>query len=215
MRTTILLFFAITQTTWALPVVNENVANCGVMTIYPDHKDPHRFYIAPNIVMIARNNADVPYFSYVEYRSGLIDRTGIMQMTLVPSYTRNELETAKAEILKKDSSAKFSGVPFLQSNLELTGSLPEMISGNQCDHIGGLIGQEQACSLVLTSKGRKLFYHALTNKTIFTTLQFSYTIQAVILTADGHYLDQTINHGIAVRIDGEQLSMYPELIQRQ
>lgn len=196
----------------AVPIVNENVANSGVMTIYPDDKDPHRFYIAPNVVMISKNKEGVPHFSYYETNRGLFKRVGLMQMTLVPAYTREEMEAAKQEILKKDAAAQFSGVPFIVSSLSLTGDLPEIIERNECDHVGGLVGQEQSCALVLTSKGRKLFSKALERKTLFTTLQFKYSIQAVIRKADGSYADQVISHGIAVRIDGEQLSNYPELI---
>ena len=209
----ILLTIAISKKTLAIPVVNENVANSGVMTIYPDHADPHRFYIAPNVVTIAKNQEGVPFFAYNEFIRGVNTTVGIMQMTLVPAYTRDELEIAKAEIIKRDPTAEFSGVPFMQSTLELSGDLPEIMESNQCNHPGGLIGQEQACSMMLTKKGRQLFYMALKHKTIFTTLQFQYSIQAVIRHADGTFTDQIINHGIAVRIDGDQLSAYRNLIQ--
>lgn len=198
----------------AIPIVNENVANSGMLTVYPDSHDPHRYYIAPNVVMIARDRNDRPYFSYNEYRKSLFTIEGVMQMTLVPAYTREDLEMVKAGILKKDPQAEFSGVPFIQSSLSLTGELPELINHNQCNHTGGLIGQEQSCALVLTSKGRALFHRALSQRLLFTTLQFSYSIAAVARTADGKFVDQVINHGIAVRIDGEQLADHPELIQR-
>ena len=205
----------VSQLAQAIPVVNENVANSGVMTIYPDHADPHRFYVAPNVVTIAKNKEGVPFFSYHEFREKLFKIIGIMQMTLVPVYSRDELELAKAEIVKRDPLAEFSGVPFISSSLELTGDLPQIISSNECNHSGGLIGQEESCSLVLTSKGRELFYTALARKTIFTTLQFQYSVQAVIKKADGTYSDQVMNHGIAVRIDGDQLAGHPRLIKRE
>jgi hypothetical protein len=215
MKTTILaLSILITNVALALPVVNENVANSGVMTIYPDHQDPHRFYIAPNIVTIAKDSKGRPWFSYNEYRRTLFSIAGVMQMTLVPAYTREELEAAKTELLKKDPSAQFSGVPFIDSSLALTGNLPELISDNQCNHVGGLIGQEQSCTMVLTPKGRQLLYRVLERKTIFTTLQFEYSVQAVVRRADGSFGDQLIRHGIAVRIDGDQLSKYPGLISK-
>lgn len=206
------IFFA--HLALAIPVVNENVANSGVMTIYPDHADIHRFYIAPNVVMIAKNADGIPYFSYSEYRKNLFQNIGVLNMTLTPAYTREELEEAKAIILKKDPTAQFSGVPFIASSLKLTGELPALIADNQCNHEAGLIDQEQACSLLLTSKGRAVFLGALARKTIFTTLQFEYEIQAVVRLADGTFKDQSIQHGMAVRIDGDQLSHYPQLIQR-
>lgn len=199
----------------AVPIVNENVANSGVMTIYPDNLDPNRYYIAPNVVMIAKDPQGRPYFSYSEFTRSSGVKAGLMQMGLVPAYTREELDLAKSEILKRNPHAQFSGLPFIQSSLELTGELPELISNNKCNHAGGLIGQEQSCTLVLTRRGRYVFYDAIQRKTIFTTLQFNYEVFAVIRTADGTFKDQVIKHGIAVRLDGDQLSQFPELIKRK
>lgn len=203
-----------TAPSWAVPIVNENVANSGIITIYPDHQDPHRYYVAPNVVRIATNTQGIPHFSYQDYRGGVFEkREGIIQMTLVPAYTRTEMDAAQAQILAKDPQAQFSGVPFVASSLELTGTLPQLISKNNCNHAAGLIGQEQACSLVLTPKGRKAFLRSIDSHMLFVTLQFEYSIQAMIRRADGSLGDQVINHGIAVRIDGEQLAKFPELIQ--
>lgn len=196
----------------AIPVVNENVANSGVMTIYPDHQDPHRYYVAPNVVMIATNQNGVPFFSYGEFRKNLINKIGVISMTLVPAYTREELELAKAEILKKDLQAEFSGVPFVASSLSLTGVLAELIGENECNHVAGLIGQEQSCAIVLTRKGRTFFLKSIQRRTLFTTLQFEYELQAVVRRADGSFVDQAVTHGVAVRIDGEQLAQFPQLI---
>ncbi len=198
----------------ALPVVNENVANSGVLTIYPDHKDPNRFYIAPNVAMIAKNSRGIPVFSYYDTRKSLFQPIGIMQMTLVPSYTLESLEVAKLSILAKNPKAVFSGVPFIRSELALTGSLKSLFSDSRCNHIAGLIGQEQSCVIELTNNGRYLFAKAIRHKLLFATLQFSYSIHAVRLRANNTYEDIEISHGIAVRIDGEQLSQYPHLIQK-
>ena len=213
--TLILISICFVNTAQAIPVVNENVANSGVMTIYPDNADVHRFYIAPNVVTIAKNALGIPLFSYYEYRSGLFSTGGVMQMTLVAAYTREELEVAKTEIVKKDPDAQFSGLPFIDSTLEMTGNLPSIIASNHCTHAAGLIGQEESCSLVLTKNGRSIFYQALAAKNIFTTLQFEYSVQAVIRKADGTFADQLIKHGIAARIDGDQLAGYPKLIKRR
>lgn len=198
----------------AIPVINENVANSGVMTIYPDHQDPNRYYIAPNVAMIAKNSKGVPVFSYYDTRKSFWKPIGIMQMTLVPAYTHDEFESAKAAILAKNPNAVFSGVPFVRSELALTGDLPSIFSDNRCNHIAGLIGQQQSCVLELTNNGRYLFAKAIKHRLLFTTLQFEYTLQAVRLRADGKYEDTEITHGIAVVIDGDQLADYPKLIQR-
>ncbi|WP_413290552.1 hypothetical protein [Bdellovibrio sp. HCB337] len=204
----------LTTVAQAIPVMNENVANSGVMTIYPDHADPHRYYVAPNVVMIATNKKGTPHFSYAEYRRNLIYKVGVIAMTLVPAYTREELDVAKAEILAKDPLAEFSGLPFIGSSLALNGALPELITSNECNHAAGLIGQEQACSFVLTDKGRIFFLKAIERKMLFTTLQFEYQVQAVLRLADGTFKDATITHGVAVRIDGGQLARHPRLIRR-
>lgn len=196
----------------AIPVVNGNVSNSGIITIYKDHKDPHRYYVAPNIVMLSRNNEGIPLFSYGEYRKNIFDKVGVMNMILAPAYTRQELEEAKAQKLKEDPEAQFSGLPFIESSLVLTGTLPELIQVNRCNHKAGLVGQEQGCNLVLSSKGRSMFFKALKNKTLFMTMQFEYKVMGVVELADGSYKDQEINHGVGVRIDGEQLAKYPQLI---
>jgi hypothetical protein len=197
----------------AIPVVNENVANSGVITIYPDHKDPNRYYIAPNIVMIAKTSRGIPVFSYFDTRKSFFKPIGIMQMTLVPAYTHDQFESAKAAILIKNPNAVFSGVPFVKSELTLTGDLPSIISANRCNHIAGLIGQQQSCVIELTNNGRYLFRKSIKNRLLFTTLQFEYTIHAVRLLADGTYQDTEMTHGIAVVLDGDQLADYPQLIQ--
>ena len=209
-----LIFLFAGSTVVAVPIVNENVANSDVMTIYPDHADAHRFYVAPNVVMIAKNEKQVPLFAYAEYNRGFFERVGVITMTLVPAYTRDELEKAKTEILAKDTTAVFSGVPFIESKLELTGILPDLIEKNDCNHVAGLVGQEQSCSFVLTGRGRQLFLRALERRALFITLQFQYSVQAVIRKADGTFGDQVISHGIAVRIDGDQLSKFPQLLRR-
>jgi hypothetical protein len=193
-------------------VVNENVANSDVMTIYPDHQDPHHFYVAPNVVMIAKNSRGAPLFSYVEYRHGSFTKVGVVTTTLVPAYTREELESAKSELLAKDPASVFSGVPFIESHLELTGVLADLIQTNDCRHLAGLIGQEQSCSFILTGRGRQIFLKAIEHRTLFATLLFQYTVQAMIRKADNSLADQSITHGIAV--DGDQLAKYPHLIQK-
>lgn len=198
----------------AIPIVNENVANSGMVTIYPDHQDPHRYYIAPNVVKISLNERGVPNFVYNEFRNSVFGSyRGVIQMTLVPAYTREDLEIAKAEIRQKDHAAEFSGLPFVASKLELSGEIPELIESNNCNHAGGLIGQEQSCTMVLTPRGRRFFINSLEKKTMFTTLQFYYTVDAVRKVADGSLRDQEIQHGIAVRIDGGQLRNFPDLIK--
>lgn len=203
------------QAMWAAPIFNENRASYGTVTIYKDHVDAHRYYVAPSVVTISRDSNGRPYFSYMEYSKRIFKTVGVMQMTLMPAYTREDLEQSKARILNEDPQAQFGGLPFIESSLALTGNLSPLISEHKCTHKAGIVGQEQACSIVLTSKGRSLFYDAIENKLLFMTLQFEYSVAGVIRNGEGSFVNQTVTHGIAVRIDGEQLAQYPELIQRR
>lgn len=210
---------------YAIPVVNENVANSGTITIYPDSHEKNRFYVAPNVVMIALNEKNVPLFSYQEFTKGsvsfvennkrvthFVGITGLAHFELVPAYTRNELEQAKVEILKKNPEAEFSGVPFLKSELSLNRIVSQLITDSSCNHITGLIGQEQSCTLTFSPIGRMAFLRAIEKRMLFTTLQFEYEIQAVVRLSDGTFKDQIVKHGVASRIDGDQLANYPDLI---
>jgi hypothetical protein len=198
----------------AVPVMNENVANNGTITIYPDHVDKNRFYVAPNIMMIAKNDKGVPYFSYSEFSTGVFSKAGLIQMTLIPQYTREELEVAKSAILASNKNAEFSGVPFVASQLIFSTSIKSLISDSDCSHVAGLIGQEQACQLILTKKGIKLFYKALKSKNLFTVLQFQYDVDGVINDGNGHFQPQKVTHGVAARIDGSQIADFPNLIKK-
>jgi hypothetical protein len=200
------LFFA--PGAQALPVADENAATSGVITIYPDHLDAHHYYLLPSVVVIARDPEGIPFFSYAEYRKNIFQSVGVMTMTLLPLFPEPETSLAEAAILKKDPAAQFSTTPFIASMLQLTGELPELIADNQCDHAAGLVDQEQAWSLILTSKGRALFLKALRGKTLFLTLNFAYEIQAVVRMADGTYDNQVLHFSMAARIDGGQLAPF-------
>lgn len=205
----------LTQAARALPVVDENAAAYGMITIYPDNENQHHYYVAPNVVMITQGADGIPEFSYSEYRKNIFRTVGVITMTLTPVFSQQDLEAAKANILKKDPTAEFSSVPFISSSLQLTGELEELIEDNQCNHQAGLIGQEQSCSMVLTSKGRDIFLNSLERKNLFVTLDFTYQIQVVAKKADGTYVDQVISHSMAARIDGSQLAQFPQLISRR
>lgn len=204
----------------AVPVVNENRADSGVITIYPDHADPNRFYVAPNIVLIAREK-EIPMFSYHEvpgdgpqfwpFKKKPI---AILQMLLVPTYTREELEFAKAKILAANPAAQFSGLPFVSSDLMMSGETPLLIKENHCSHGAGLVEQQQACSMVLTERGRTVFLRAMKNRGLFATFQFTYQFSGFARLPDNTFREQLITHGLAARIDGDQLAKFPQLFSR-
>ena len=203
MKTKIILLslcLTLTDIALAIPVLNENRASSGNIVIYPDHSDPTHFYIAPSVVTIAKDENGRPNFTYTEVRKNLFQKSGILQMTLTAAYTQKDLDLAKSKILEKIPAAYFSGLPFIQSSLQLTGELKALIEDNQCDHPAGVVGQEESCTLVLTPKGRNVYLDSVQNQTMFTTLQFEYSVQGVILEADGKYQDEVIKHSIAARI---------------
>lgn len=205
---------------WAVPVVNENRADSGIVTIYPDHADPNRFYVAPNIVLIAREG-EVPMFSYHEVRADVpvfwpfAKPVAVLQMLLVPTYTREELEVAKAKILAANPAAQFSGLPFVSSDLMMSGEAPLLIKEHKCSHGAGLVEQQQACSMVLTERGRSVFKRAMNNRSLFTTFQFTYQFSGFARLPDNTFREQMITHGIAARIDGDQLAKFPQLFSRR
>lgn len=203
----ILLFLTLVYSvgSFALPVMNENVASSGIVTIYPDHADPNRFYIAPNIVTVAKRENNKAAFTYSESRLNLFQKIAYIQMLLTAAYTTEDLKVAQEIILKNNPNAQFSGLPFIVSSLEMNGELPDLISQNECCHEAGLIGQQQACSLTLTPRGRTLFLKALSRNALFLTLSFKYSVWGAARRADGGFADQMITHAVAVKIDAGEL----------
>ncbi|NUN05097.1 MAG: hypothetical protein HUU57_04975 [Bdellovibrio sp.] len=200
--------------TFALPVMNENIASGGIVTIYPDHQDPNRFYIAPNIVTVAKRDNGKAAFTYSENRINLFQKIAHVQMLLSAAYTTDDLNVAKDFILKSNPNAQFSGLPFIQSSLEMNGELADLISQNECVHEAGLIGQQQACSMTLTPRGRTLFLKSLSRQALFLTLSFKYSVWGVARRADGGFADQPITHAVAVKIDAGELTRDGAVILR-
>lgn len=207
---------------FAIPVVNENVANSGIVTVYPDSHDPNRFYIAPNMVVIGSNEENIPLFNYQEIATGyyevifggkkVVGYTGISafaSFSLVAAYTNKDLELVKASLIAKFPNAEFSGLPFLKSELSVDPNIKILFSDTSCTHLAGLVGQEQSCTLVFTKIGRKTFLRSLEKKMLFTNLNFEYEFEAVVRRADGSFEDRFVKHGVAARIDGNQIAKFP------
>lgn len=215
MKTIIFAAMALVATAaQAVPIVNENVANYGIITMYPDHADPNRYYIAPNVVTLALDGAGLPVLSYNEYVTNEGYSRAMLQMNLTAAYTRTELEEAKNAILAKNPNAQFSGLPFSESVLQFTTPIKELIKQNDCNHVAGLIGQEQGCVIILSLRGRNIFRDSVRRKKLFVTLQFVYKVKAFIKNAAGALEDYEIKHGIAARIHGEQLALIPDLLKK-
>lgn len=212
---TLILILLAAHIALALPVVNENRASSGVITIYPDHQDPDRFYIAPNVVTLARDKKGRPQFSYVEYRKGWFQKKALVQMTLVPYYTRDELDGAEKKILEANPKAQFSGLPFTSSHIDFADALTGLVESQDCVHESGLIGQEISCAFTLTPQGRDVFLTLIKRRILVTTMNYQYGVAAVIRNAAGTFEPYNLVHGIAARIDGGQILAYPELMSKK
>jgi hypothetical protein len=209
----LLVLLLFTQTVSAIPVVNENVANSGIITIYPDHVDANRFYIAPNVVTLAQDAAGLPVIAYNEFTSSSGTKKALLQMNLTAAYTRVELEAAKTGILAKNPAAQFSGLPFISSELKFDIPIEELISKHSCNHPAGLVGQEQSCTILLTRRGREFFRKAVATKSVFVTLSFEYIVKAVVKNAANQFENIDMKHGIAARLGGDQLAAVPGLLK--
>ena len=197
------------------PIINDNAAiNSGFITMYPDHKDPNHFYLAPNVVTIAQDEYGRPNFTFTEYKNNIFSaKRGIIQMTLLPAYRNEDFEQAKQIVLTKNPKAYFSALPFIRSELKLTGDIDPLIEDQQCNHVAGLVGQEQSCVIMLSPLGRKTFLNAVNQKKIFMTLQFKYEIEGFIEIDQGKYESQTVKFGVGAIIDGKLIAGHPELIK--
>lgn len=196
----------------SVPVINENVAQFELVTVYPDHQDKHRYYVAPNVVNIAKNDKGIPIFSYNDYRKKLFNIVGSLKMTLKPQFKSDEMRAIEQQILKKDPLAIIVSIPIKASELEMSGQLSEIIDSHSCSHISGNMSQEQSCSIILTSVGRNLFLTSIDRKALFLTLNWIYRFQGFVKLPDGQFALTEIEHGVAAKISGDELSEFPQLL---
>lgn len=202
----------------AVPIVNENEAvfttKKNFATIYADHNDPNRFYIAPNYFSLASSEKNRPLFSYTEYRRYIFNKVAIVQMVIKPFIDEVDIQDAVDEIRKTKPKAQFFSIPFLASELEMGDELHELIEEQNCHHKAGLVGQEQACRFVLSPKGRDVFLANLKSGGLMLTFNFIYSFSGFLRTADGGLRDTELTHGLSFRLTGDQLKPYPELIKK-
>lgn len=198
--------------TMALPVVNLNVSGATTLTVFPDHKDGSIFYVAPNSLMVARDSASVPVFSYLEIAS-LFKTQAAIQTTIAPYYSNaSELEEVRARIQGVNPQAKFTALPFMESKTVFTETLSALMVKNECNHTAGLVGDAQACSFLVNSKGRKIFRNML-REGVAITVQLEYSVSGVKEDSTGQFVDAVNTYRISGAIGSTELKKYPQLFR--
>jgi hypothetical protein len=196
----------------AVPIFNENASGSGLVTIYPDSADSNLFYIAPNVMKTCKDVTGKLQFSYSEYRPNWYDPVhAIIQLTVCPEYSNSEIDTAKIEIQKRIQQARFSGLPYMSSEVQFNPVLAPFVVSQSCTHAGATIGVEESCSIEFNGQGRKVFL-AQVQRGLAMVMQFNYEVAGVLRNANMRFDDIRINHSVAIRIGGEEFRglIYPK-----
>lgn len=197
----------------AAPVLNRGTPAGDNIVMYQDHLNPNLYYINPTSMRMVIDDQGVPLFSYTEFyeTSGwLKKRSAMIQVMLATDVDSNKIDEAKASILKSNPGATFTAMPFESSMLVGTNDIGLLVKNEACNHRGGLVGQLQDCTLVLTPKGRRAILPNLMSGRPLA-LHFDYSIRGVIQNADASYSDTAISLGIGGFIGGPELANHPEL----
>ncbi len=194
----------------AAPVMNMNTPGAQTITLYPDHLDKNLHYIVPSTVMIPKNEQGVPRFQYVEGSNFWGTKKAIISVTLHPQYQAADVEAVRANVLKINPNAQFTVIPFSKSKITIHGSLAPYVDDDECEHIAGVIGQEQSCIIKLNSIGRKVFLATVTSGQMFA-VDLSYEIDGMIQQADGTYKNSHHEYQVSGSIGGVELSKHPQL----
>jgi hypothetical protein len=194
---------------FALPVLNANTPGAVNVTVFPDHADATLFYLAPTVFVIAKREDGVPNFSYMEYKTNGY-RRAIVQTTLRPDFSYDEIEKAKAAILANVPAARFTSLPFEDSKVNFIGSLAPLLVDSDCQHPAGTVADEQTCAFHLRNSGVKVMRPMFKTGLTITT-QFVYTINGVRQNADGTYSNHANSYQVAGRLGGPELAAHPEL----
>lgn len=199
-----ILSLLVTFSAQAAPIINENMATSELITVYPDSVDPNLYYYAPNQMEVCRDADGKPVLAVTDIPVGKVYNTVVMA-TMCLAY-KSGLKEALEEIRRVNPQARFAGVPFTSSRMILVDKVYELyIWKSACDHVAGVIGQEQSCKFILNSKGRKLFYDNL-KQGLGLVLQFQYFISGVVRNGAGGFNDLTTDFSVAAKIMAKDLS---------
>jgi hypothetical protein len=208
------LNLALAPKVMAAPILNVSEGVNDLITLYPDDHDKNLFYIAPSVFLVSREADGLPIFSYVEFRECVLCRTRALVQTTMTSALKNEEALKKAmEVLRaRNPQARFAPLPVQSATVSMADSLGKMIIQNDCNHPGGQIGSEQACTFVLNARGRNAF-RSLLKEALTITLNYKYSVAGVRVGADGKFTNSEIEHVVAGRIGGPLLKNYPQLFR--
>ncbi len=210
------LLFLMSTTSYAVPVLNENIAAEGTLiTIWPDHKDPNHYYFAPNMMNISKDKNSDPKLHFTEFLSNCnftrrCSVKGMLNVFFVAGYREDQLRDAQAGILKINPKARFSPIPFLSSKVEFGKVLSTFVDHHDCSPRAGQAADEVPCSLVLNSRGLKTLVPYLREGKIFP-FKFFYRISGVLSLGDGSFKDEMLDYATTVNLGGDVLIGHTDL----
>lgn len=207
--------------TWAVPVLNRNMAAEGTfVTIWPDHANPDQFYFAPNFMKISVDAKLVPKFHFTQYQTGRCGRFGgalggckskaLLSTLMVAGFELEQLTIAQNGIRKLRPQARFSAIPFLSSEVNFGETLISFIDGHECAPKAGQAADEIPCTITFNRRGISKLMPFL-NKGRILPFKFIYKISGVIEDGEGKFEKTTLNYGLTVNLGGEMLVNHPEL----
>lgn len=220
MKLLIAIFILYSGLVQAAPVLSSNLAADGTLiTIWPDHKDPDQFYFAPNMMTLSQNEDLTPKFHFMQFKKNcrrskllkwICDYKAMMTSVFVAGFDNEQLQKAQNGIRKIRPNARFSTIPFLDSQVEFDTALKDFVSSYDCTPIGGQIRDEVPCTIVLNQNGIEHIMPFLASGATLP-IKFLYRISGVIEMADGKYMDQTGRYGLIVNLGGEILKGQQDL----
>ena len=207
----LVLLMTLTAPAYAAPVLNANAPGATTITAFPDNVDKNLYYVAPTVMTLAHDEHGVPLFSYMEEQHAFT-RKAVVQTTMVPSYNKTEYDAAIAQIKAANPNAKFTALPFVDSQVKFGDVLSAFVEKDNCNHTAGLVGDEESCSFRLTSKGRHVMRSSFADH-VTLTFQLQYSIDGVIENPDHTYTAKRNTYEMAGRLGGEELAKYPQLFR--
>ena len=178
------------QSANALPLLSESAAlNAGSnLTLYPDHEDPTKFYFFPNSSKIARDESNMPLFTFTHYglsNGGAISEAGGFMVGVMRLTSSNDQQVALDKFLQSRSGAGVAVLPVLSSTVNLVNTSDKMAAPlktfftefNLPPH-GGRAEDEAGFNAVLTGLGAKLMKKHLEG-TVGIKFDYCYQVQGL------------------------------------
>lgn len=183
------------------PVLNENMAVNTTITVYPDSVNKDLYYYTPQYLGLCSDEKGNIQFAYTEFRpKGLLtSKRGLMISTICMKRYDNEMNAAFAAIRAKNAKAQFVGLPFTATDLKFSDDVFSLLLENSaCNHLAGVVGQEESCTVIFSPKGKEVFKKTLRSG-LSIVLQYQYTVDGVIRLPAG-LAPKTVTFDLAARI---------------